>query len=173
MYAHQDEKHPVRLFQLPNTLAGDAGVTIIVQCIITWLIEWLLATHDLSNGSVQPLGVFREPSHPLLRWLFLLDPHHQPSNVLAKIFHQALRGFLVCIPSFILLWPICVGALTGLGRRSGGDWVFPNTWTPQFFKFVLGGVLGLLTTPLMAMFWLVKAGWEGRRERPVSDAASV
>ncbi|KAL6854801.1 hypothetical protein ACO1O0_005928 [Amphichorda felina] len=176
MYAHQDtQKKPVRLFQLPNTLAGDAGVTIIVQCIVTWFIEWLLVTHDLSNRSIQPLGIFPEPSRPILRWLFLLDygNHHRPRTVLAKIFHQALRGFLICIPSFILLWPVSVGALTALGRRSGGDYVYPNRWTPQFFKFVLGGTLGLFTAPLMAMFWLVKAGWEGKTERPVSEEASV
>lgn len=173
MYTTQDtSRNPIRLFQLPNTLAGDGAVTIIVQCVLTWFVEWFLVAHDLANRSVQPLALFPEPRRPLLRWLFLLGDH-APATKLANVGHQALRGFLLCVPAFVLLWPIGVGALTALGERDGGDYVYDDRWAPQLFKFVLGGVLGLLTTPLMATFWLVKAGWEGQRTRPVSEALGV
>lgn len=182
MYAHVDpERHPVRLFQLPNTLAGDAGVTIIIQCLLTWFIEWNLLHHDLKTGSVQPIGFITEPSHPLLRWFLLLkgnDAEPSQSRVLRwfqvdhtepktrsvrgwahLLFQQALRGFIICFLSFCILWGPSVGILTAVGTKSGGDWVFGRTWAPQVFKGVFGGVLALLTTPLMAVFWLVKAGW--------------
>ncbi|KAL3962835.1 hypothetical protein ACCO45_004358 [Purpureocillium lilacinum] len=86
-------------------------------------------------------------------------------NSPVAVLQQALRGFLLAVPSFLVLWPISVGALTAVGRKEGADWVYADRWAPQVFKLVLGGVLGLLTTPLMAMFWLVRAGWEAEGGR--------
>lgn len=63
------------------------------------------------------------------------------------------------VVAFVVLWPISVGALTAVGTRSGGDWVFHPVWAPQVFKLVLGGVLALLQTPVFASFWLVREGW--------------
>lgn len=168
MYTTQDTtRNPIRLFQLPNTLAGDAAVTIVVQCVLTWFVEWFLVAHDLSNRSVQPIGFVSEPASPLLRWFFLLPDGaggRRGSHAAVRVAHQALRGFALCVPAFALLWPVGVGALAALGEPAGGrDYTFQDRWTPQLFKLVLGGALGLLTTPLMAMFWLVKAGWEDAR----------
>ncbi|UNI18015.1 hypothetical protein JDV02_004316 [Purpureocillium takamizusanense] len=192
MYTTQDtHERPIRLLGLPNTLAGDAAVTIIVQCIITWFVEWALVAHDLAHRSVHPIGWVTFPSSSssstsqrLLRWWLFLpvtggvgDEEQQQAdasspqssvelvqrvrvNSLAAVFQQGLRGFLLAVPSFLVLWPISVGVLTTIGRKDGADWVFEDRWAPQVFKLVLGGVLGLLTTPLMAMFWLARAGWE-------------
>ncbi|KAM0248727.1 hypothetical protein ACHAP5_003217 [Fusarium lateritium] len=186
MYTTQDTvKNPIRLFQLPNTLSGDAAVTIIVQCILTWFVEMGLVRYDLSKRSVQPIGFVPQPSHRWLRWLFFLPPCSDPSDseeesektpkdtpkaafVANTIVQGALRGFILAVVGFFLLWPMSVGILTTLGERDGGDWRYQDRWVPQAFKAILGGVLGLLTTPLMALFWLVKAGWEGNDER--SDA---
>ena len=179
MYVTQNiEKHPIRLFQLPNTLAGDAAVTIIIQCILTWFVEWGLVSHDISNKGVAPVGFLREPSHFLLRWFFFLTPIESKlprwmsgktdeeetqknwQRLFGVIVQHALRGFLFAVVGFLLLWPVSVGALTAFGMKQGGDYIYGKRWTPQVFKLVLGGVLGLLTTPLMALFWLAKAGWE-------------
>ncbi|KAF5664444.1 hypothetical protein FHETE_7035 [Fusarium heterosporum] len=182
MYTTQDTiKNPIRLFQLPNTLAGDAAVTIIVQCILTWFVEMGLVRYDVSKRSVQPIGFIREPSRPWLRWLFFLAPSDpndsemesekeprdkaRTSSVFNTIVQGALRGFMLAVVGFFLLWPVSVGILTVVGEREGGDWRYQDRWVPQVFKAILGGVLGLLTTPLMALFWLVKAGWEGNDER--------
>ncbi|KAG5808236.1 hypothetical protein H9Q74_005860 [Fusarium xylarioides] len=182
MYTTQDTiKNPIRLFQLPNTLSGGAAVTIIVQCILTWFVEMGLVSYDLSKRSVQPIGFVPEPSHQWLRWLFFLPPACDPSDseveekepqrkatvppVLTTIVQGALRGFILAVVGFFILWPLSVGVLTTVGERDGGDWRYEDRWTPQAFKAILGGVLGLLTTPLMALFWLIKAGWEGNDER--------
>ncbi|RMJ08864.1 hypothetical protein BHE90_000660 [Fusarium euwallaceae] len=184
MYTTQDTtKNPIRLFQLPNTLAGDAAVTIIIQCILTWFVEMGLVSYDLSNRSVQPIGFIPEPSAPLLRWLFYLPPskseetpeEDEPKSkiglVLSSIVQQALRGFMLAVLGFLLLWGPSIGILTVFGVRSGGDFLYQDRWVPQAFKGILGGVLGLLTTPPMAAFWLMKAGWEGNKERTEARAS--
>lgn len=175
MYTSQDTtKHPIRLFQLPNTLAGDAAVTIIIQCILTWFVEKGLVTYDLSRRGVQPMGFIPEPTASWQRKIFFLPSVNQAEAVapraaiLASLLQQALRGFLLAVVGFVVLWPASVGILTALGTREGGDYVYEERWTPQVFKLVLGGLLGLLTTPLMAMFWLVKAGWESDLHREPS-----
>ncbi|KAI5462802.1 hypothetical protein BGZ63DRAFT_351842 [Mariannaea sp. PMI_226] len=185
MYTMQDTvKNPIRLFQLPNTLAGDAAVTTIIQCIITWFVEKILVANDLARRGVQPIGFISKPTTPWLRWLFLLPlleyeeavdeddevkrkPHPKPGSpgiipMLVTFVQNALRGFLIAIVGFVLLWPLSVGILTIFGKRDGGDYTYAKRWTPQIFKGILGGVLGLLTTPPMAMFWLIKAGWESK-----------
>jgi hypothetical protein len=168
MYTTQDlEANPIRLFQLPNTLAGDGAVTIIVQCILTWFVELGLVHYDLGNRSIRPIGFIPEPKRPWLRRLFMLDLNAEPGtgqradlSKLQAVVHHALRGFMFAVVGFLLLWPIGVGALTSVGESSGGDYLYDEKWTPQAFKAILGGVLSLLTTPLMALFWLIKAGWE-------------
>jgi hypothetical protein len=162
-------------------LAGDAAVTVIIQSILTWFVEKGMVRLDLSRRGVQPIGFVSEPMRPFIRWLFLL-PSSSPygainhkSNMelpvdstsrgvmadrLYPILHNALRGFLVAIIAFIALWPPSIGILTILGQHDGGDYLFANRWIPQGFKGILGGIHGLLTTPCMACFWLLKAGWE-------------
>ncbi|KAK1759610.1 hypothetical protein QBC47DRAFT_111896 [Echria macrotheca] len=165
---------PILLWQLPNTLAGDAAVTIILQSIITWLVELVLVNRDLSRGSVAPIGFIPPPSPSwiyLRRFLFLDRHHHEEHqnegvggmgrikgwvNFLAS---QVIRALVVAVGMFVLLWPASVGILMVLGEKAGGDWEFERVWTPEVFKLVLGAVLGLVETPVFAGFWLVRAGW--------------
>ncbi|KAI6778684.1 uncharacterized protein J7T54_007625 [Emericellopsis cladophorae] len=128
-------KQPIQLLHLPNTLAGDAALSIFVQCILTC---------------------------SSLRWLLFLE--RNPSTKLHNILQQALRGFLICVPAFLVFWPVSVGLLTMVGEKLGDDWVFERRWTPQVFKAILGGLLGLVITPVMAMFWMVRAGWDEEME---------
>lgn len=171
MYTTQDlAARPIRLFQLPNTLAGDAGVTIIIQCLITWLAEYFLVNRDLRQGTVAPAAFFPEPKGPMARRLLLLDMGTSAS-VPSLIFAHVARAMLIAVASFIVMWPAAIGILTVVGTRSGGDWVFEATWAPQLFKLVFGGVLALLTTPLLAMFWLAKAGWSSEVIEEDGEAA--
>ncbi len=166
MYTTQDiTVHPIRLFQLPNTLAGDAAVTIIVQNIVTWLIEMIIVTGDLRHGKLAPIGFIEPPKNRLLRWFMFLDGQESAATPGAVrhwpifLLSQALRGFLFAVAGFILTWGPSVGILTAVGTRSGGDWVFEKKWAPEVFKLILGGVLALLGTPPMAFFWMLRAGW--------------
>ena len=182
MYTTQDTaKNPIRLFQLPNTLAGDAVVTIFLQCIITWMIELVLVSHDLRTGSVQPAGFLPEPTNRLLRWYLLLDDHKlqgrrkrsRPEKWFLFLVKHGLRAAAVGVVAFILLWGPSVGILTAVGRRCGGDWCFEKQWAPQAFKAILGGVHALITTPPMAALWVFRAGWLKKRAAEIeSDDAS-
>lgn len=188
MYTTSDK--PILLFQLPNTLLGDAAVTIILQCIITWVVELLLVNSDLKSGGIQPVGFIAEPTSKVLRWFMFLDlpqtrsaagggkqddgvarpggssSSSSKSGKAGLIYYwvlfvlsQALRGFLFAIPSFLLLWGPTAGILTTVGARYGGDWIYEQKWVPQIFKLLLGGVLGILVTPLYALFWMTRCGW--------------
>jgi len=210
MYTTSSQSVPITLWQLPNTLAGDAAVTIVLQNVITWLVELVLVNRDLASGGVAPIGFVRQPGWKPLRWFLFLDRvHHSNSNDnldshpgsdtvendntassspvaspgnkkknsnrssssesgsrsstfshwASFLFSQVIRALIVAVLCFLLLWGPAVGILMSVGTRSGGDWVYGRTWTPQIFKLVLGGVLALLTTPLFVMVWLVRAGW--------------
>ncbi|TPX10134.1 uncharacterized protein E0L32_001331 [Thyridium curvatum] len=210
MYANQDvERNPIRLFQLPNTLAGDGAVTIVVQCLVTWVIELVLVTRDLRAGGVQPVGFVPAPENPgwLLRALLALpedtdtDPDaaaattttpattdtveaaagtaHQPTLGGDKFWSArrwaallAAQVLAAVVPSFFLLWAPAVGILTAVGRRRfdagwGWDWYFGRRWAPEVFKLLFGGLLALLTTPPVVLFWLVRCGWEVRAKEQV------
>ncbi|KAI0103899.1 hypothetical protein GGR51DRAFT_235634 [Nemania sp. FL0031] len=161
---------PIRLFQFPNTLAGDTAVTIFVQFLTTWVIETALVNYDLRKGGVQPIGFIPEPKWKYLRWFMFLDRHEQTHKVsslrhwIQFLFSQVLRSLILAILTFPFVFGASVGFLTLVGTRHDGDWdwYYPATWTPEIFKLVQGAVLGLLFTPLMAMFWLVKCGWDLR-----------
>jgi hypothetical protein len=167
VYTTQDTTvRPIRLFQLPNTPAGDAAVTIIIQSLITWLVEYILVDRDLRSRTVSPIGFFPAPNHRLLRRFFLLNEHAVSANPGGEprrwpvwLLEQAARAMLVAVPAFAVLWGPTVGIMTTVGTRSGGDWVFERIWVPQVYKLVFGGVLALLTTPAFAVFWLVRDGW--------------
>ncbi|KAL0942727.1 yhl026c-like protein [Colletotrichum truncatum] len=176
MYSTQNlDTHPIRLFQLPNTLAGDAVITIIIQTLITWFIELILVGHDLRNGAIRPIGFVKEPVRPLLRWLMLLHRNETGSRVdgprskrwATFVADQAVRVGLIFVVAFFLLWLPAIGILTSVGERGTGDdwdWYFHRQWAPQVFKGVFGGLLALLTTPIIASFWLVREGWRLKRE---------
>lgn len=177
MYTTQNTtKNPIRLWQLPNTLAGDAGVTTIIQSIITWLIERLVVNMDLRKGAVQPIGFVAEPTSRWLRWFMMMDeriPKDHGSDLalptkakrlVMLLLAQVLRAFIVAVLGFAVLFGPTVGVLMSVGTKSGGDWVFDAKWVPELFKLILGGGLGLLTTPFMAMFWLLRCGWALKME---------
>ncbi|KAL1880586.1 hypothetical protein VTK73DRAFT_5391 [Phialemonium thermophilum] len=201
MYATQDPTtRPIRLFHFPNTLAGDAAVTIILQCIITWSIEYILVNRDVARGTVAPVRFSWEPTGHL-RWFFFLEDRStrqscpgtetgmtafplptslrlrkQPYVLVSFVVAHGTRVFAIILIVFVLTWGPCIGALTAVGRRSGNDWVFERVWAPQVFKLVLGAVLGLFTTPLFALFWLAREGWQTENEdtEPIlQDGAAV
>lgn len=171
MYTTQtyNDSNLIRLFQLPNTLAGDMAVTIIIQCIITWMVEMVLVNRDLRIGGVQAIGFVPEPSHPLLRWyLFLdLDEAAEAGGGLGPglrfLFGHVLRAFIAVPPALVLLFGPGIGLLTLVGTPipwgAGSDWTYATKWAPEIFKLLLGGVLSLLTGPAFAAFWLVRCGW--------------
>jgi len=163
---------PVRLFRLPNTLAGDAAVTAVAQCLVTWFIEAALVGLDLRGGGVAPVGWLREPEGRIARWFFGLPLHGNGNGAdrgplrrwVGWTAAQVPRALALAAVSFLILFGPTVGILTAVGRRTGDDWEFDRVWAPQVYKLLYGGILALLVTPVMAFVWLARAGWEARRE---------
>ncbi|KAK4187214.1 hypothetical protein QBC35DRAFT_464037 [Podospora australis] len=160
---------PITLWAFPSTLAGDAAVTIILQCLVTWFIELFLVNRDLASGGVAPVGFIPQPTtSSWARWFFFLDSRQsqkeharKPGQWVGFILSQATRAMILAFVSFCLFWGPTVGLLMLAGEKRGNDWVYGHTWVPQLCKMILGGVLGLLGTPGMVLFWLCRAGWEG------------
>lgn len=51
MYHHSNK--PVELWNISNnTLAGDAGVTVIVECIACWIIEGAMVSNDVRSAAL-------------------------------------------------------------------------------------------------------------------------
>ncbi|KAI0477896.1 hypothetical protein GGR56DRAFT_674215 [Xylariaceae sp. FL0804] len=211
------QQQPVRLWAWPNTLAGDAAVTVVIQCLITWAVELFLVNRALRRGGVRPIGFVREPRRNAARWFMMLPPaeadrgddHRKEQQEEAATMtnnsrrsrlrrwailtaSQALRALLVAAACFPLIWGASIGFLVLIGRRVPphhaplpsssslssfsssssstddgeegiSDWDFGHRWTPQLFKLVQGAVLGLLATPPMVVFWLLRSGWAIRR----------
>ncbi|KAF7542066.1 hypothetical protein G7054_g57 [Neopestalotiopsis clavispora] len=170
-------KQSINLFQFPNTLVGDATVTIILQCVITWLAELALVNQDLRNARVQAIGSLAEPKNRLVRWFMFLDRAAEDdgsnkyeggclAHWMVFLFSQVLRALLVAVVTFALFIGPTIGFMTLVGTRNGGDWTYVGTvhpsletWVPMMFKGILGASVGLLTTPLFAAFWMVRCGW--------------
>ncbi|KAH7205119.1 uncharacterized protein BKA55DRAFT_547285 [Fusarium redolens] len=112
-------------------------ITIIIQCILTWFVKMGLVSYDLSKRSVQPIGFIREPLCQWLPWLFFLPPASDPGDseveekepqpeskvppVLTIIVQGALRGFILAVLGFFILWPLSVAVLTTVRERDSGD----------------------------------------------------
>ncbi|KAF3018554.1 hypothetical protein E8E14_012610 [Neopestalotiopsis sp. 37M] len=170
-------KQSINLFQFPNTLVGDATVTIILQCVITWLAELALVNQDLRNARVQAIGSLAEPKNRLVRWFMFLDRAAEDdgsskyeggclAHWMVFLFSQVLRALLVAVVTFALFIGPTIGFMTLVGTRNGGDWTYVGTvhpslatWVPMMFKGILGASVGLVTTPLFAAFWMVRCGW--------------
>ncbi|KAH9890302.1 hypothetical protein F4778DRAFT_380086 [Xylariomycetidae sp. FL2044] len=180
MYHQQDDlKKPVRLFRFPNTLAGDAALTVFIQILITWLIELNLVNMDLKKGGVQPIGFIREPRNRFMRWFMFLDRQKQTHEVrgflhwISFLRSQVVRALLVAVACFPLMWGPSVGFLVLVGQKREDDWYYPSLWAPQVFKLVQGAVLGLLTTPPIVMFWLTRCGWALKQNEQSSGESNT
>ncbi|GJJ68861.1 hypothetical protein EMPS_01207 [Entomortierella parvispora] len=176
---YKNNSHPVNLWPLPQTLAGDAGVTIIIQQLLTWILDRRAVFGDLKKGMVAPLRMPKNAG-PVLRWFVGLD--EAAAGAHCKTFKEKLyfvvsfhgrRIAAIVLATFVLYWPIAIGILSGLKIHGigadhssrGGDF---NVWPlPEIFKGVYGAALGL-TTPLMSYVTLIFQG-ETQQLNAVSD----
>ncbi|KAI0438183.1 hypothetical protein F4803DRAFT_111704 [Xylaria telfairii] len=173
------EDSPIRLFQFPNTVAGDAAVTIFIQFVTTWVVQAFLVNYDLKRGGVQPIGFLPEPQWKYFRWFMCLDRQEQTDEVrsvmhwLRFLFSQVIRSLILAAIFFPFIFGASVGFLTLVGRHQrtdDWDWYFKSRWAPEIFKLVQGAVLGLLFTPPTAIFWLAKCGWALRTMESQPDS---
>lgn len=173
MYANKDPKtSPITLWRFPNTISGDAAVTIFIETVVSWLITAISVNADLHSGSISPIAFMPQPNNRFLRWYCYVDAEvpAQKKNFkqwLVFIGSQIVRALAISVPCFFLIWPAAMGIMTSstLGSHRGSDYYYSRRWTPQIFKLLEGGILSLLQNPLFVLLWLSTAGWKKKETR--------
>ncbi|KAL2150822.1 hypothetical protein VTH82DRAFT_7385 [Thermothelomyces myriococcoides] len=77
------------------------------------------------------------------------------------------RAVIVALLGFLIMIGPTIGICVAVGKRLDGDWVFPGRWDGALFKLVYGTVLGFITSPALALMWMLRAGWIVNRHRMV------
>ncbi|KAI1424701.1 hypothetical protein F5Y12DRAFT_751287 [Xylaria sp. FL1777] len=165
--SYNNQAAGVHLFSFPNALAADCSFTLLAQCIVTWLTQVFIVNNDLRRGWVDSIGFLRQPKGKFWRWYFLLDREDQMPHLVKGwwqwirfIWSQVLRSLFLFLVFFPPTFGVSIGALTAVGTKTpGGDWNFPDTYTPQIYKVILAIVVGSTLTPLISLYTLVRVGW--------------
>ncbi|KAF9187136.1 hypothetical protein BGZ51_001518 [Haplosporangium sp. Z 767] len=175
---YKNTSDPIFLWPLPNTLAGDAAVTIIIQQALTWILDRLAVRGDLKKGMVAPLKM-PKGANGLIRWFVGLDHVRVYKTTGEKIgyyfnFHGKRIAVLI-LATFLVYWPITIGILSGLKIHGvgkdhsdlGGDF---NVWPfPEIFKGVYGFAVGM-TTPFVSYIALI---YQGETQQMTSDSTEL
>mgnify|MGYP000000112109 FL=1 len=192
---------PIKMWPLnENTLAGDMGVTVVIQQIITYIVTSNLCNFDLRHGTRSltrpwpPMMHFPSTSMPTGSWFGVKMPSvvqaeghllymgnaenksrftqfclwflratctGSERNIIfergltvrhrfERLLWTALQGGWWAVITFWWYWPIAIAITQPLY----GDDDLRGTWTPTFIKLLFGGIMGLITNPIMAMMTL-------------------
>jgi hypothetical protein len=176
---YKNTSDPITLWPLPNTLAGDAAVTIIIQQALTWVLDRLAVGGDLKKGLVAPLTMPKN-ANAVVRWFVGLNEVRLHKKTLGEkirynINFHGKRIAVLIVVTFVLFWPITIGILSGLKIHGigkdfsdlGGDF---NVWPmPQIFKGVYGFAVGM-TTPFVSYIALI---YQGETEQAKPDLTEL
>ncbi|TPX69383.1 hypothetical protein SpCBS45565_g02415 [Spizellomyces sp. 'palustris'] len=175
---------PTYLWSLPNTIAGDAAVTVLIQVTLTWIIDGGLVHNDVRKGVTQPIltsqngdtsvSTWTLPRRGFLGWLCASSLDIFVAGLpfterMRRLANAALRGFVVSICVLPFFWGIGIGLACAIWKGlASGDQV--SGWPgPQIFKGVYAFVLGAFTTPLSSIVGMAQAGDLGSE---IDEAAS-
>ncbi|KLU86777.1 hypothetical protein MAPG_05787 [Magnaporthiopsis poae ATCC 64411] len=78
------KKHPVLLWGSPGSVAGDTFITIILQCIIAWVLQMFIVRRDLRKGAARPLAWQPKHTPNFDRWLYMLREDTAAARVLDR-----------------------------------------------------------------------------------------
>ncbi|KAJ3043984.1 hypothetical protein HDV00_003511 [Rhizophlyctis rosea] len=172
-----DSPSATRLWALPNTLAGDAAVTVLVQQTLTWFLDGALTRKDLRKGVVAPWP-YTLPQTGVLGWIcresldvFGPTPGGAGGKV-KQVVGGLARGFVTAVIVIIPSWCIGVGLLVAFwpAVRDGSP---VEGWPgPQIFKALYTFFLGAATTPLSTLVAMAQAAQDKRMSYSASPGAS-
>ena len=209
-------QHTVAIWPFDRqTVAGDMGVTVIIQQVVSFIITSTLVHHDLYAG---PIGPLRRPWPPLLHlpstptpeghWLGVRLPRKdddldhtgnddgndhddyvvqgkplymgrsegrsrlngwwwwfvravltgsERNDLLAagiswrqrmqRLVWTAAQGFFLCCLTFWWYWPLAIAIVAPIYEHRE----LAHTWIPMIIKLLYGGIMSLLTNPIMAL----------------------
>eukprot|EP00898_Chlorokybus_atmophyticus_P009190 jgi/Chlat1/9272/Chrsp99S09296 len=163
----------VRVWKLPNTLAGDTAVTIFVQNTLTWVIAGASVRADVRKGKygIRPLPWNHKWDTGWYYWLCRgnMDLTSSRLGFFPRLVAAVIRGLAFSALTFLPSWPIAVGALAGTyGSDTIGGWP-----APPIYKLIFAACLGFVFTPIPAYIALKQAGRDasgtGGSGLPTSD----
>ncbi|KAF9437580.1 hypothetical protein BGZ76_000177 [Entomortierella beljakovae] len=161
---YKTSNKPVHLWSFPNTLAGDATVTVIVQQALTWILGRLSVQGDVGRGLIAALRMPKNANF-IIRWFVGLNPDNilQQKTGKETLFFHVKRILVYMFVSWCFFWPLGIAALSGLRNNNrgvdtrgvGGDF---NNWPlPEVFKLIYGACMGM-TTPFVSYISLIYQG---------------
>lgn len=165
-----------------NTIAGDLGVTIFIQGILTFLISSSLIHADVRKRVIAPFSApwpaprsYSSQLHRLdrVRVVFsgssandLFDFSVGARAWFGRAAWSVWQGAVISACYFCLVWPIAIAILAPRYGKAN----LVHTWVPPTIKAVYGAVFGLLQTPLIACIAL--GGEEAVRTGRISQETS-
>ncbi|KAF8587162.1 hypothetical protein K439DRAFT_1659269 [Ramaria rubella] len=159
-------KRQIRIWPIRETVAGDMGLTVIIQSILTLLITVPLVRADIRAGRIQPFS-FSFPNVRLwsgtsenksistryiARVLNFLSPAQTLSfrqtfrEFATSLLIMVFRGFIISIPYFLIFWPIAIAIVAPIYGGEG----LRGSWKPEIIKLLFGGILGFFLNPFIA-----------------------
>ncbi|KAJ3279474.1 hypothetical protein HK104_001432 [Borealophlyctis nickersoniae] len=183
-----------RLWALPNSIAGAAVVTVIIQETLTWVLDGGLAWGEVRKGVLLPIYPeetarrrgWSLPRKGLAGWicrgsLDVFGPLPNPDlplrskilkrlgRVLVSASRGCVLGLIVALPAAAVAVGIAVAVWPGL---ASGDPVsgFPG---PQIFSAIYTFFLGVILTPLSTITAMAQAGECGAGPVKLGSVGSV
>lgn len=192
---------PIRMWPLSeNTIAGDMGVTVVIQQIVTYIVTSTLCNFDLRHGTRSltrpwpPMMHFPSTSVSTGSWFGVKMPSEveqsgrrlymgnaenksrfvqfclwflratctgSERNIIfdrglthrhrfERVVWTALQGGWWAVITFWWYWPIAIAITAPLYDHKN----MHGTWIPPIIKLLFGGIMGMITNPLMAMMAL-------------------
>ena len=182
--AYYKGEHDVKVWPLPHTLAGDAAVTIFIQCLIGWNLDGMLAFGDFQHRMMPPFPrvaallrpwavgrFFLNHSLQMLRGARDMDPEgrHPRTWRLRRFIGNVIRSLMLAVVIFGPLWGTLVGIAAGIWGR--GD--VSDTPGPQIFKGMEGLSLGIIGSSAVVMLVGAQCAehGDGVNPHPATEAA--
>lgn len=112
-------------------------MTVFVQVIVTWLIDAAMVCNDvkLRAYGIRPLTVSAWAlRNKFLQWYIsvegmeLLEPHIIFKTRIKRLIEGIIKALFLCVPVFLIWWPIAVAIMVGVGHSIGGNNYSYNHW---------------------------------------------
>ena len=119
-------------------------MTVFVQVIVTWLIDAAMVCNDvkLRAYGIKPLPVSNWAlKNKFMHWYIsvagmeLLEPHITFQTRIRRFIEAIIKALFLCVPVFLIWWPIAIAIMVGVGRSIGGGNYSYNRW--PVYRFVL------------------------------------
>ncbi|BFZ64073.1 hypothetical protein YB2330_005211 [Saitoella coloradoensis] len=147
----------INVWPFPNTLAGDACVTVFITGVLIWLTTASMVIRDLRLHNITPIPLVKPNGriHDALRWMitnsYIIERGIPFKTRIWRVFVTVVQGALLGVVLFGPVWGIGVGILSGIY----GCCTVPNGWAAEVFKLIFGGIDAGITAFVVSLLMLL------------------